>query len=152
MNAITPAFADKSLRADRATRLTDQFEAWRINDDGQNRTRGFGKKPPISSPYSAHAVPVTLGNPATLKEAIDEAAPTCHHKDRLIIRRTDQAGNRRLHFYAIKQEARAHYVYDRETYTDKAVHRLYAEWLFDLDLAGSGAAIFDCRALEAVNG
>lgn len=92
MNApvTKPAFEKLSLRADRATRLTDQFEAWTI---GTSQGRNVGCEIDIDA--------------ATLAEAVEQAKTHSCHKGVFIIRETRLRPHRvTLHHYRVKKSTK----------------------------------------------
>lgn len=90
MNDLTPAFAAQSLRADRATRMTDTFEAWTI---GTSQNRNVGNKLDIDA--------------ATLAEAVEQAKTHSCHKGVFIVRETRRYPHRvTLHHYRVKKSTK----------------------------------------------
>lgn len=108
MNAIQPAFAHR-LEA-----IGDTFAAWRIADGND------------SAAYPLECVATTLA------EAVDSAAPSCCHKDTLLILATEgRSGRKTLHAFRIKQGKRT-YRTDPLTRVAGFVAPLYAEKQFTL--------------------
>lgn len=109
---------------ERAQRLTDTFEAFRIRGNGASLNQ-FTKKTRYLQPE-----PVQLPPVATLDEAAQEAAPHCEHKDTFVVRRETPDGEVTHHFYAVKRKSQPMWVWrDHERVR---VHRLYAEPLFSI--------------------
>jgi hypothetical protein len=111
--------APQPIPAARATRYTGKsFAAFRVTNDGK-RT--------YPHPFA--------GEPETIDQARDLALTgpkLIAHKDCLLIRETDEAsGATVLHLFAIKKKSTPDYV--RDGFTTRAVHRLYAEKICEID-------------------
>jgi hypothetical protein len=111
--------APQPIPAARATRYSGKtFAAFRVAHD-TDRT--------YPMPFA--------GEPATIDQARDLALTgpkLIAHKDCLLIRETDDAsGKSTLHLFAIKKKSTPDYV--RDGFTTRAVHRLYAEKICEID-------------------
>lgn len=124
------------------------FKAWRIPDDGQKRTGGRSMSMPIEGPrypgnvserygsrctgrrYNAPAFPLRIGDPASLKEALDAAVvASAFHKDHIAILEDDAGLNERTyHFYQIKRDSNARYrgPFRTERYYEYYPHHLFS--------------------------
>ena len=77
-----------------------------------------------------------LGEPESVEAAVAIAQHGCHHKERLVIRETDEAGQIRLHVFAIKKRA-PRWVHPAGELMPRRVEDLYADPICVID----GAAV-----------
>lgn len=94
---------------------THTFKAWRTTKDTQHN--------------EAHPLPVDAD---TLADAVEQAAPSCHHKDTLLVLATDAATRKStLHSYAIVRKA-AKYVRNPVTGLTDRISPLEPSLLFSV--------------------
>ena len=109
------------VAADRDARPAPKevFAAWRLSPDNPR----------------AEAIPCTIGEVRTLDEAVSAAlvGNALQHKDALVVLVTDTVSKKRMaHFYAIKQDTKAPYVFDKEKGKAVKAKRFYPAALFSM--------------------
>lgn len=105
MNAISQNVEPRAQRF-----ATTTFTAFKLVDDLKGRCY------PIQFEAS----------PAMLEEAVNAGLLRCHHKDKLVVRETNElTGETRLHIYAVKKKSAPTRVYRDYAYHN--VHSLYVE-------------------------
>jgi hypothetical protein len=138
MTALSPAFAAQSLRADRATRMTDTFEAWRALEN-----------------YALESQSIAI-DAATLPEAAAIAAQHCQPRDGFSVVQTDGVTGKRVeHVYRAKRSTR-HFT-ERQAYDGGRpvrIGKMEAEHLFSRAmLAFEPAPKWECtRGADVVGG
>lgn len=98
---------------------TERYTAWRISPDSPR----------------AECQPCNMGNPATLREAINDAltGAAFQHKDTLALLITDTvSGKQIVHFYAIRQDTKAPYIFDKEKGRAVKAKRYYPDPIFSM--------------------
>lgn len=106
---LAAALAPFAPPGSRAVAFGPTFAAWRVGERSQ-------------------AYPLDPAG-ATLAEVVGNAAPSCFHKDTLIVRETDPLTRETtVHHFAIKRESKGRWV--TRNHVPTKVHDLYADPLF----------------------
>lgn len=91
--------------------------------------RAYRVTPMFKNPHNGktgnHTTAIDIGEPESLQAAVQAAQGRCFHRDHLAIHETDEAGNVRVHVYAIKRKSAPSYEHDRN-HIPRRVHTLYA--------------------------